>query len=211
MVEIVPAIEPRLETETEANVPDANTGMQPRAVVTEANDGSTTGKTGNVQKNTQQKISEDYDVPEEIASAALLMLQNMSQPNPQEPDDNDEYALPVGTERLPDIVSEMNEEPGIKNVVNYDADIPEDMKLQIDEFKLNPDEPKRGMHDKADKDDESYKTIIYDASEFYDTNKGIQKPDNTHTEEGEKAPKGQLRTQTYGIIKRKMTSRRTFT
>ena len=38
------------------------------------------------------------------------MLQNMSQPNPQEPDDNDEYALPVGTEKLPDIVSEMNEE-----------------------------------------------------------------------------------------------------
>ena len=42
------------------------------------------------------------------------MLQNMSQPNPQEVDDNDEYALPVGTERLPDIVSEMNEERGIK-------------------------------------------------------------------------------------------------
>ena len=42
-------------------------------------------------------------------------------------------------------------------------------------------------------------------------NKGIQKPDNTHTDEGEKAPKGQLRTQTYGIIKRKLTSRRTFT
>ena len=44
------------------------------------------------------------------------MLQEMSQPNPQEPDDYDEYALPVGTERLPDIVSEMNEERGIKNV-----------------------------------------------------------------------------------------------
>ena len=67
------------------------------------------------------------------------------------------------------------------------------------------------MHDKADKEDESDETIIYDASEFDDTNKGIQKPDNTHTDEGEKAPKGQLRTQTYGIIKRKPTSRRTFT
>ena len=97
---------------------------------------------GNVQKNTQQKISEDYKVPEEIASAALLMLQEMSQPNPQEPDDNDKYALPVGTERLPDIVSEMNEERGIKNVVNYDADITEEMKLQIDELRLDPDEPK---------------------------------------------------------------------
>ena len=211
MIEIVPSIDPTLETKTEANAPDSNTGTQPRSVVTEANDSNTTGKTGNVQKNTEQKISEDYDVPEEIASAALLMLQEMSQPNPQEPDDNDEYALPVGTERLPDIVSEMNEERGIKNVVNYDADIPEDMKLQIDEPRPNPDEPKRGTQDKTDKDDESDETIIYDASEFDDTNKGIQKPDNTHTDEGEKAPKGQLRTQTYGIRKRKSSSRRTFT
>ena len=109
VIEIVPAIDPTLETETEVNVPDSNTGTQPRAVVTEVNDNNTTGKMGNVQKNTQQKISEDYEVPEEIASAALLMLQEMSQPNPQEPDDNNEYALPVGTERLPDIVSEMNE------------------------------------------------------------------------------------------------------
>ena len=81
------------------------------------------------------------------------MLQEMSQPNPQEPDDYDEYALPVGTERLPDIVSEMNEERGIKNVVNYDADIPEDMKLQTDE-------PRKEKMDKTDKDDESDETII---------------------------------------------------
>ena len=200
-----------LETVTEANVPDSNTGTQPRSVVTEVNDSNMTGKTGNIQKNTQQKISEYYAVPEEIASAALLMLQEMSQPNPQEPDDNDEYALPVGTERLPDIVSEMNKERGIKNVVNYDADIPEDMKLQIDEPRPNPDEPKQGTQDKTDKEDESDETIIYDASEFDDTNKTIKKPDTTHTDEGEKAPKGQLRTQTYGIIKRKPTSRRTFT
>ena len=211
MIEIVPAIDPTLETETEVNVPDSNIGTQPRAMVTEANDSNMTGKMGNVPKNTQQKISEDYEVPEEIASVALLMLQEMSQPNPQEPDDNDEYALPVGTERLPDIVSEMNEEQGIKNVVNYDAEIPEDMRLQIDELRPNPDEPKQGTHDEADKEDESDETIIYDASEFDDTNKGIQKPDNTHTDEGEKTLKGQLRTQTYGIIKRKLTSRRTFT
>ena len=211
VIEIVPTIDPTLETETEANVHDSNTGTQPRAVVTEANDNNTTGKKGNVQKNTQQKNSEDYEVPEEIASAALLMLQEMSQPNPQEPDDNDEYALPVGTERLPDIVSEMNEERGIKNVVNYDADIPEEMKLQIDELRPDPDEPKGGTHDKADKDNESDETIIYDASEFDDTNKGIEKPDNKQTDEGEKTLKGQLRTQTYGIRKRKLTSRRTFT
>ena len=117
----------------------------------------------------------------------------------------------IGTERLPDIVSEMNEERGIRNVVDYDAEIPEDMRLQIDELRPNPDKPKWGMHDEADKEDESDETIIYDASEFDDTNKGIQKPDNTHTDECEKTPKGQLRTQTYGIIKWKLTSRRTFT
>ena len=132
------------------------------------------------------------------------MLQDTSQPNPQEPDDNDEYALPVGTERLPDIVSEMNEERGIKTVVNYDADIPEDMKLQTDK-------PRQEMQDEADKDDGSDETIIYDASEFDNANKSTQKPDNTHTEEGEKSPKGQLQTQTYGIIKQKPTSKRTYT
>ena len=131
----------------------------------------------------------------------------MSQPNPQKPDNNDEYALPVGTERLPDIVSEMNEERGIKTVVNYDADIPEDMKLQTDE-------PRHEMQDKTDKDDgsdESDETIIYDASEFDDANKTTPKLDNTYTDEDEKALKGQLRTQTYGIIRQKPTNKRTYT
>ena len=130
----------------------------------------------------------------------------MSQSTPQEPDDNDKYALPVGTERLPDIVSEMNEERGIKNVVNYDADIPEDMKLQTDE-------PRQEMQDKTDKEDGSDETIIYDASEFEfdDANKTTQILDNTYTDEGEKAPKGQLRTQTYEIIRQKPTSKRTYT
>ena len=59
VIEIVPAIDPTLETETEVNVPDSNTGTQPRTVVTEVNDNNTTEKTGNVQKNTHQKISED--------------------------------------------------------------------------------------------------------------------------------------------------------
>ena len=132
------------------------------------------------------------------------MLQDMSQPNPQEPDDNDECVLPVGTERLPDIVSEMNEEQGIKTVVNYDADIPEDMKLQTDK-------PRQETQDEADKDDGSDETIIYDASEFDEANKSTQKLDNTHTEKGEKSPKGQLQTQTYRIIKQKPTSNRTYT
>ena len=207
VIEIVPTIDPTLEVETEASVPDSNTGTQPRSVVTGANDTNTTGETRKIPTNTQQRISEDYEVPEEIASVALLMLQEMSQPNPQEPDNNDEYALPVGTERLPDIVSEMNEERGIKTVVNYDADIPEDMKLQTDE-------PRHEKQDKTDKDDgsdESDETIIYDASEFDDASKTTQKLDNTHTDEGEKAPKGQLQTQTYGIIKQKPTNKRTYT
>ena len=132
------------------------------------------------------------------------MLQDMSQMNPQEPDDNNEYALPVGTGRLPDIVSEMNEEQCIKTVVNYDADIPEDMKLQTDK-------PRQKTQDEADKNDGSDETIIYDASEFDDVNRSIQKPDNTHTEEIEKSPKGQLQTQTYGLIKQKPISKRTYT
>ena len=213
VIEIIPTIDPTLKKEIGVNVHDDNTGTQPRAVVTEASDNNKTGKMVNVQRNTQQKISEDYEVPEEIVSAALLLLQEISQPNPQEPDDNDEYALPVGTERLPDIVSEMNEERGIKNVVNYDADIPEEMKLQTDDLRLrpDPDETKGGTHDQADKVNESDETIIYDVSEFEDMNKGIKKPDKKQTDEGTKTPKGQLRTQTYGIRKRKPTSRRTFT
>ena len=126
-------------------------------MVTGASDTNMTGETGNVQTNTQQRISEDYAVPEEIASEALLMLQNMSQPNLQELDDNNEYALPVCTERFPDIVSEMNEERGIKTVVNYDADIPEEMKLQTEK-------PRQEMQEEADKDNGSDETIIYDAS-----------------------------------------------
>ena len=205
-MEIVPMIDPTLETETEESVPVSNTGTQPRSVAAGTNATNMTGKTGKIQTNTQQQISEDYAIPEEIASAALLMLQEMSHPNPQEPDDYDEYALPVGTERIPDIVSEMNEERGIKNVVNYDADIPEDKKLQTDETRQE-------TKDKTDKEDEneSNETIIYAASEFDDANKTIQIPDNTYTDEGEKAPKGQLRTQTYGIIRQKSTSKRTFT
>ena len=194
MIEIVPSIDPTLDTETEENVAESNTDTQPRSVVTGTNDTNTTGGTGKIQTNIQQRISEDYAIPEEIASAALLMLQEMSQPNPQEPEDYDEYALPVGTERLPDIVSEMNEERGIKNVVNYDADIPEDMKLQTDE-------PRKEKTDKTDKEDESDETIIYNASEFEDANKRTQLADTTHTDESDKAPKGQLRTQTYGIIR----------
>ena len=117
-------IDPTLEFETETSAPDPKTGTQPRSVVTGASETNITGVTKKAHMNTQQRISEDYTIPEEIASAALLMLQDMSQPNTQEPEDTDEYALPVDTERLPDIVSEMNEERGIKTVLNYDADIP---------------------------------------------------------------------------------------
>ena len=109
VIEIVPMTNPALETETVKSIPDTNTGTQPLSMASGTND-KNIGETGKVQMNTQQQISEDYAIPEEIASEALLMLQEMSQPDPQESDDYDKYALPISTERLPDVVSEINEE-----------------------------------------------------------------------------------------------------
>ena len=54
VIEIVPMINPTLEVETEASVPDSNTGTQPRSVVTGAMDTNTTGETRKIQTNTQQ-------------------------------------------------------------------------------------------------------------------------------------------------------------
>ena len=88
--------------------------------------------------------------------------------------------------------------------MNYNADIPEEMKLQTEK-------PRQEMQEEGDKDDGSDETIIYDASEFDEVNKSTQKSDKKCIEEGEKSPKGQLRTQTYGIIKQKPTSNRTYT
>ena len=87
MIEIVPTIDPTLEVKTEASElnPNRYTDTQLQSVVTGASNTNTTGETRKVQTNTQQRISEDYTVPEEIASEALLMLQDMSQLNPQEP------------------------------------------------------------------------------------------------------------------------------
>ena len=84
MIEIVPMTKPTLEVGTAATElePNRDTNTNSRSVVTGASDTNTTGETGNVQLNTQQQISEDYAVPEEIASEALLMLHNMSQLNP---------------------------------------------------------------------------------------------------------------------------------
>ena len=51
-------------------------------------------KTGEI--TVAKKISDDYSVPEEIASEALAMLRDMSQPTTQGSDNNDEddeYAL----------------------------------------------------------------------------------------------------------------------
>ena len=79
----------------------------------------------------------------------------------------------------------MNEERGIKTVVNYDADIPEEMKLQTEE-------PRQETQEKSDEADGSDETLIYDASEFDESNKATHKSDNKHIEEGEKSPKGQL-------------------
>ena len=175
-----------------------------QSVVTHLVDTDTTGETSTKQMNTQQHISEDYAVPKEIASEALLMLQTMNQPNPQELEEDDDYALPVGTETLPDLISEMNQERGIKTIVNYDAEILEETRLQMDE-------PTEKMHKEGDKDEESDKTIIYNASEFEQLNIDPEKQNEKQIEDSEKSPKGQLTTQTFGIIKRKPTSKRTYT
>ena len=181
----MPLTEPKLDLYGDTNT---------RSVVTTIVDTDTIGEMSTVHTKTQQRISEDYVVPEEIAFEALLMLQNMSQPNPQEMEDNDEYALPVGTERLPDIVSEMNEERGIETVVNYEAEIPEEMRLPTEK-------PKQGTHEEGDKADGSDETVIYDTSEFEQSNITHNKTDKKCIEDGEKSPKGQLKTQTYGLIK----------
>ena len=200
------ATDPTLD---EVTIPSVQPNQETRSVLTTE---SETCKP--VETAIAKKISEDYSVPEEIASEALVMLRDMSQPTMQEGDNNDdddEYALPVGAARLPDLVSEMNEERGIKTVVDYDAEIPEDMKLkQITDTTENIQE----TENEPEKDIESDETIIYDAKEF----KGLtletqeqREPRDNENIEGEKSPKGQLRTQTYGIIKRKTTRRRTYT
>ena len=138
-----------------------------------------------VSTTTQQRVSEDYAIPEKIASEALLMLENMNQPNPQDiEDDNDEYALPVSTEKLPDIISEMNKERGIETVVNYEAEIPEDMRLQTEE----PTQEEEG--EKAEGSD---KTVIYDASEFDKPEQPEDKTDNKKPDDGEKSPKDKIK------------------
>ena len=175
-----------------------------RSVVTQIVDMEATGETSTKQTNTQQRISEDYAVPEEIASEALLMLQTMSQSNSQELEEDDDYALPVGIEKLPDLVCEMKEERGIKTIVNYDAQIPDEMRLQTDE-------PTKEMPKEGDRDKESDETIIYDASEFEQLNIDPKKQTEKQIEDSEKSLKGQLTTQTFGIIRRKHTSKRTYT
>ena len=128
----------------------------------------------------------------------------MSQSNPQELKEDNDYALPMGMEKLPDLISEMNEERGIKTIVNYDAQIPEDMRLHTDE-------PTGEMPKEDDKKEESDETIIYDPSEFEQLNRDPEKQTEKQIEDSEKSPKGQLTTQTYGIIRRKPKNKRTYT
>ena len=94
------------------------------------------------------------------------MLRDMSQPNTQggdNDDEDDEYALPVRAAQLPDLVSKMNKECGIKTVIDYDAEIPEEMKLkQTTDTAVNVQE----TQNEPEKDNKSNETIIYDANEF---------------------------------------------
>ena len=92
-----------------------------------------------------------------------------------------------GTEKLPDLFSEMNEEQGIKTIVNCDAQIPEDMRLHTDK-------PIEEMPKEDDKKEESVETIIYDPSQFKQLNKHPEKQTEKQIEDSEKSPKGQLTT-----------------
>ena len=88
--------------------------------------------------------------------------------------------------------------------MNYEAEIPEEMRLPMEK-------PKQGTHEEGDKADGSDETVIYDTSEFEQSNITHNKIDKKRIEDGEKSPKGQLKTQTYRLIKRKPSSKRTYT
>ena len=210
--ESIPRVPLALST-TPAPVPTtyeaAATSVRPnqdvRPVVTSETEPTKTGEI-----TVAKKISDDYSVPEEIASEALAMLRDMGQRTTQggdNDDEDDEYALPVGAARLPDLVSEMNEERGIKTVIDYDAEIPEEMKLKwTTDTVVNVQEKQT----EPEKDNDSDETIIYDADEFEREAQKQSEPLGNDNIEVEKSPKGQLRTQTYGIIKRKTTRKRTY-
>ena len=204
-----------LSTPAPTPIPDEATALTEgpnrdnRSVVTSKAD-----STKPEERTTAKKLSDDYSVPEEIASEALVMLRDMSQPTTQggdDDDDDDEYALPVGTARLPDLISEMNEERGIKTIIDYDTEIPEDMKLTRS---TDTAENTQEKQPEPEKDNESDETIIYDVNEFEDVTWDTEKQIESRNEENierEKSPKGRLQTQTYGIIKRRTSRKRRYT
>ena len=78
-------------------------------------------------------------------------------------------------------------------------------------MRLHTDEPTEEMPKEDDKKEESDKTIIYDPSQFEQLNIDPEKQTEKQIEDSEKSPKGQLTTQTFGIIRRKPTNKRTYT
>ena len=92
----------------------------------------------------------------------------------------------------------MNEERGVDTVINYDAEILEYMTLHPDIILGNPQNTDKNKEEGSDE------TIIYNASEFDQTTKETVNPEDIN-DDSEKSPKGQLRTRTFGIIKRKTT------
>ena len=189
--------------EPSTSEPDRDPTM--RLVVTQLPNTEIPGDTSTKQASTQQHVLDNYDVPEEIASEALLLLQTMNQPNPQEQEYADDYTLPVDTAKLPDLISEMNQERGIEMIVNYDAEIPEEMRLQ-----MQTQEPTTNKDKEHDKDEDSDETIVFDAGELENPNIQPDIPSEKQIEDSEKSPKGQLMTQKFGIIKRKPASKRTY-
>ena len=95
VINIVPSSE-QAKDDTEIQHPVSKKELEPSRVintqsaVTQIVDTEATGETSTKQTSTQKCISEDYAVPEEIASEALLMFQTMSQSNPQEFEEDDD-------------------------------------------------------------------------------------------------------------------------
>ena len=101
----------------------------------------------------------------------------------------------------------MNEEHGIDTVVDYDADIPDDMKIQPESTDIDQrlDEIEHG--DKRE-DNTSDETVSYDPNNFEVEDKP---PAEDTTTKLEKSPKGELVTRTFGIKRWKGAHTHTYT
>ena len=91
----------------------------------------------------------------------------------------------------------MNEERGIDIVADYDADIPDDIKIQPESADIDQ-RPYEIEHGDKREDNISDETITYDPNNFEVESKP---PAEDTTNKLEKSPKGELVTRMFGIKK----------